>query len=181
MMMLQQGILITFGVKYKYLCIMNLSIKLALELYITVVMCWLIRSTGDTTVSRKTVVNRLFFWTAEVGLLNSFCGFLLLLLIVTRSDMIWMFFYSTSSRVYANSWFAMFKGRAGILEPEPASSSRNSNDRFFGPVSIMTRVTATTEDHLGFGERLSMRAVESRSSYDIQSLQIKSQQSLTAS
>lgn len=111
--MLQAGSMRTFGAsRDKDLCIANLAIKLGLDLYITVCLCWLLlKWRGKGFRQTRDLVDKLVVWTAEVGLLNSICAFVILVMILTMDNMIWTSLVVIYPRIIANSLFAMLNGR----------------------------------------------------------------------
>ncbi|TFK98916.1 hypothetical protein BDV98DRAFT_595265 [Pterulicium gracile] len=86
--MLAAGSLSTFEVSGdKWLCILNLAIKLALDLYSTVCLCWLLfQWRGKGIKQTQELVQRLVVWTAEVGLLNSILAFAMLVMMLTMDN-----------------------------------------------------------------------------------------------
>ncbi|TFK98918.1 hypothetical protein BDV98DRAFT_606414 [Pterulicium gracile] len=146
--MLQSESIRAFGASGdQHLCIVNLVIKLGLDVYITGSLCWLLWRWKGKGVTRQTreLVDKLVVWTAEVGLLNSICAFVILVLILTMKNMIWMSIVVIYPRIIANSLFAMLNGRpvdgrAALhihTVDSTFSTGRSQSNRRGGPVSAI--------------------------------------------
>jgi hypothetical protein len=145
--MIMVGQMSEFGRNDKYLCTLNLALKLAIDSYITVCMCWLLFRARAVSARTRSLVDRLIVWTAEVGFLNSICSLIMLVLILSLDNQIWMFFVVISPRIISNSLFAMLNARASIHDTD--------SDRgrvVFGTLSVMayaTSPTATSDFRIG--------------------------------
>ncbi|TFK95526.1 hypothetical protein BDV98DRAFT_577566 [Pterulicium gracile] len=135
--MLQIGSMRLFGASDKYLCILNLALKLSIDLYITVSLCWLLsRLRFEGTRQTRDMVVKLVVWTAEVGLLNSICAFVILVMILSMENMIWTSLVVIYPRLISNSLFAMLNGRP--------NGAANSNVQLSGGQWNDTRPVVST-------------------------------------
>jgi hypothetical protein len=142
--MIIAGTMSAFAVSDKFLCDLNLALKLATDLYITVGTCWLLaknRPTWQTYV--RDILDQLILWTAEVGLLNSIGSLIVLILIRTMDNMVWTFFILINPRLISNSLFAMLNGRSSMDRPSWQVYAPQTVDSEAGTTSYMSFAAKT--------------------------------------
>ncbi|KAJ7899276.1 hypothetical protein B0H14DRAFT_2674253 [Mycena olivaceomarginata] len=110
--------------EWRWLVWTGLSFGLAVDVLITVSMCYYLqkmRWSTESTRARK-MVERLMVWTIETTLLTSATGIMQIILFTTRTDLVWTIFFIIQTKLFSNSMLASLNGRGRFraLADEPS-------------------------------------------------------------
>ncbi|KAF9554459.1 hypothetical protein CPC08DRAFT_174053 [Agrocybe pediades] len=140
-----------FEKQWRWLVITILTLGSAVDFFLAVLLCFYIKQahTSNDHPGTSLVVNKIFYWTLETGLMTSLAGIsIIICLVVFPGNFSWLALYTILVRLFSNSLFASLNGRAILRDDmtsvQYAQSSRGGMSAKTTAVAIhITRVVET--------------------------------------
>ncbi|THU98241.1 hypothetical protein K435DRAFT_777609 [Dendrothele bispora CBS 962.96] len=117
----------TYLEEFKWLVTSALAVGAVVDVAITVALCIVLRSNTTVQPRTKQIIDKLVLWTIETGLLTSICAIIEVILMQTKDNLLWAFFFFMSAKFYSNSLLASLNGRVllQLIQQDPTSISRS--------------------------------------------------------
>ncbi|THU89991.1 hypothetical protein K435DRAFT_841597 [Dendrothele bispora CBS 962.96] len=121
-----------YVVKFKPLVLVALALGAGMDVANTIALCMcFVRRNGEAQARTRRIIDKLILWTIETGLITSLCGVLELILMATTDssdDLMWIFFFFQSPKLYSNALLASLNRRA-LLQSLGQNVSVNADSR----------------------------------------------------
>ncbi|THU81866.1 hypothetical protein K435DRAFT_972179 [Dendrothele bispora CBS 962.96] len=101
-----------YFIKFRWLVSTALSVGAAVDIANTLGLCYVLRQNMSAQPRTKRIVDKLVLWTIETGMLTSVCAIIEVILMQTKDNLLWAFFFFQSAKFYSNSLLASLNGRA---------------------------------------------------------------------
>ncbi|KZP26352.1 hypothetical protein FIBSPDRAFT_928780 [Athelia psychrophila] len=102
----------SFEYKYRWIVTTSFTLLFSVDVVNTCSLCWYLRAerTGSTHIDG--IMNKMFLWTLETGILTSIAGLLMLIFSLARPDTsLWICIAIFYGKLYSNSLMASLNGR----------------------------------------------------------------------
>ncbi|KAK7447415.1 hypothetical protein VKT23_014124 [Stygiomarasmius scandens] len=104
--------------KFQWLVTTALTVGAAVDIANTIGLCYVLRRNMTAQPRTRRIIDKLVLWTIETGLLTSVCALIEVILMQTKGNLLWAFFFFQSAKFYSNSLLASLNGRA-LLQNMP--------------------------------------------------------------
>ncbi|KAF7981412.1 hypothetical protein HWV62_33391 [Athelia sp. TMB] len=102
----------TFSIQYSWLVTTGLVMLLFVDMVNTISLCTYLRIERTGFSSTDSMLNKLFLWTLETGLLTSLAALLMVVLLLTeKKTTLWICISIFYAKLYSNSFMASLNGR----------------------------------------------------------------------
>ncbi|KAF7968444.1 hypothetical protein HWV62_30567 [Athelia sp. TMB] len=104
-----------FAIKYIWLVKASLALLLVVDVLNTTALCYYLRSERTGYSNTDSIMNKLFLWTLETGMITS-CGGLIMLVFIftTSSTTLWICVSIFYAKLYSNSLLATLNSRESL-------------------------------------------------------------------
>ncbi|KAJ7591779.1 hypothetical protein C8J56DRAFT_823846 [Mycena floridula] len=135
-----------FEEKYHYLFVLLLSLSVAIDMMITVSICYYLHTLRTGFTGTDAMVDQIMIWAIETGLITSICGVVMLIMEVSKPDWnIWVGILMFFPKLYSNAFFLSLNGRS--LLRDCSNSVIQSSFNFKQGQSMQPAVHVTVENH----------------------------------
>lgn len=125
----------TFSIQYSWLVTTGLVMLLFVDIVNTVSLCTYLRIERTGFSSTDSMLNKLFLWTLETGLLTSLAALLMVVLLLTeKSTTLWICISIFYAKLYSNSFMASLNGRQYLRTARLDTNVTGSTTRASGGV-----------------------------------------------
>ncbi|KAK7442217.1 hypothetical protein VKT23_016188 [Stygiomarasmius scandens] len=114
-------------VEFKWLVTTALTVGAVVDVAITTALCLVLRRNVTVQPRTKQIVDKLVLWAIETGMLTSVCAIIEVILMQTKDNLLWAFFFFMSAKFYSNSLLASLNGRVllQLIQHDSTSISRS--------------------------------------------------------
>lgn len=136
MVVSQWAALANFETKYAWATTASLAFLLFVDLVNTLTLCWYLRVERTGSSSVDSIMNKMFLWTLETGLLTSIAGLLMLVFsLALPKTSLWICISIFYAKLYSNSFMASLNGREQLRNSRlpQASSAPGQGDEWTYP------------------------------------------------
>jgi len=122
-----------FSINYSWLATSGLSVLLFVDVVNTAALCTYLRIERTGFNSTDSLLNKLFLWTLETGLLTSVAAILMVVFLLTeKSTTLWVCISIFYAKLYSNSLMASLNGREYLRSARMDTNVTGSTTRASG-------------------------------------------------
>ncbi|KAJ7247801.1 hypothetical protein C8J57DRAFT_1358962 [Mycena rebaudengoi] len=99
-----------------------LALGLSVDILITLSMCYFLQKLRSSESERtRNMVETLIIWSIESTILTSGTSIMQIILFLTRTDLVWTFFFVIQTKLFSNSMLASLNGRRKFRDSDKDS------------------------------------------------------------
>ncbi|KAJ7256254.1 hypothetical protein C8J57DRAFT_1721468 [Mycena rebaudengoi] len=108
--------------EWRWLVSTALALGLSVDILITLSMCYLLQKLRSSESERtRNIVETLILWSIESTILTSGTSIMQIILFLTRTDLVWTFFFIIQTKLFSNSMLASLNGRQRFRDSDKDS------------------------------------------------------------
>ncbi|KAJ6536387.1 hypothetical protein B0H19DRAFT_1183343 [Mycena capillaripes] len=109
--------------EWRWLVSTALALGLSVDILITSFMCYFLQKLRSSESERtRTMVETLIIWSIESTILTSATSIMQIILFLTRTDLVWSFFFIIQTKLFSNSMLASLNGRRRFRDSDQGLS-----------------------------------------------------------